>query len=119
MAFTRKNFDKLWTKAEDFPTYQDSEAQVREDLQYHPDALLGFIRSLITELEAKGAAASLGAVNEAGGSTTIQGVLNSHAETMAQLAEDIKEAASGGVPSLVRSSAVDFSAGSWGEATNG
>lgn len=113
MAFTRLEFKKDWTREADFPTYQDSEAQVRADLQYHPNALRDFINdTLLAALEAKAAAGSLGAVKD-GAAETVQSVLDRHAEELAQLVEDVKTVSSGGVPSVVRSSAVAFSANGW------
>lgn len=61
MAFTKLAFERDWNRVEDFPTYQDSEQQVRADFQYHPDAILKFINeTLLKELEEKTAAAQLG-----------------------------------------------------------
>lgn len=119
MAFTKLNYGRDWTKAEDFPTYQSDEAQVRADLQYHPDAVKDYINNtLLKALEAKKAASALGAM-DGEAAATIQNVLNSHAERIAQLAEDIREAASGGVPSVVQSTTVNFEADSWATATDG
>lgn len=113
MAFTKVEFEKDWTRAEDFPAYQDSEAQVREDLQYHPNALRNFINKLIRELEAKNAAGALGAVNADGAADTIQNVLNSHNEELARLAEEISAVVSGGVQAALRNVAVTFEEDSW------
>lgn len=118
MAFSRLTFGRDWTKETDFPTYQDSEEQVRADLQYHPNALRDFINGLLDALEAKTAAANIGALNGDAG-TTVQSVLDSHAEEMEQLAEDIKTVAGGGVPSVVQSTAVTFGAASWIASTDG
>jgi hypothetical protein len=61
MAFTKLAFERDWNRVEDFPTYQDSEQQVRADFQYHPDAILKFINeTLLKELEAKTASANIG-----------------------------------------------------------
>ena len=118
MAFNKLTFGRDWTKETDFPTYQDSEEQVRADLQYHPNALRDFVNGLIDALAAKTASANMGAMD---GETesTVQGVLNSHAKTMAQLAEDIRTVSGGGVPSVVRSAAVTFNAASWVSAAGG
>ena len=113
MAFTRLKFQKDWRREADFPTYQDSEEQVRADLQYHPDALRDFLNDeLLPALENKGAAALLGAaIGE--GAATIQSVLDRHAENLTQLAEDITTLAAGGVPAVVRGAEVKFSDESW------
>lgn len=113
MALTRLSYEKDWNKAEDFPTYQTDETQVRADLQYHPDAVKDYINNtLLCSLEEKDAAAELGAAAD-GAKTTIQSVLDSHKASIAQLKEDIETVASGGVPSVVMSSSVTFSADSW------
>lgn len=117
MAFTRLNFGRDWTKETDFPTYQDSEEQVRADLQYHPNALRDFINSMLSALEAKTASGSIGAKN-GDTASTVQDVLNSHAAEMQRLAEDIRTVSGGGVPSVVKSSTVTFTAESWAAAGN-
>ena len=113
MAFTKLEFKKDWTRENDFPTYQDSEQQVRADLQYHPNALRDFINSLLDTLEAKAAAENLGAVNKNGSADSVQNVLNAHDAELERLAGDIRTAVSGGVPSVVQSSTVTFTADSW------
>lgn len=112
MAFKRLTFGRDWTKETDFPTYQDSEEQVRADLQYHPNALRDFINGLLDELEARTASESVGALN-GDAVSTVQSVLNAHAEQMKQLADDIRTVSGGGVPSVIKSSTVTFSAESW------
>lgn len=114
MALTKLNYGKVWTSAEDFPTYQPDETQVRADLQYHPDAVRGYINdTLLPALEAKGAAAELGAVDAYGNKATIQGVLDGHNAELAQLEEDLETLAAGGVPSVVMSTFVSFTEESW------
>ena len=117
MALTRLSYEKDWKRAEDFPSYQSDETQVRADMQYHPDAVKEYINNtLLVALEAKSAAAELGAADESGSRTTIQSVLDSHRAGLAELKEDIVELAAGGVPSAAQSTAVSFSAGSWAAA---
>lgn len=119
MAFKKLEFKKDWTSVSDFPTYQDSEVQVRADLQYHPNAVRDFLnQTLLTELEAKTSAGNLGAVNENGTADTIQHILDSYNEKLVQMMEDIKTVAAGGVPSVVQSSTVTFSADSWAVVSN-
>lgn len=118
MAFNRLTFSRDWTKETDFPTYQDSEEQVREDLQYHPNALRDFINSLLAALEERTAAASIGAMND-DKAVTIQSVLNLYADKLADLAEDIRTVSGGGVPELVKSTAVTFAQESWINTSSG
>jgi hypothetical protein len=120
MSLTRLTFAKDWTNKNDFPTYQDNEAQVRADMQYHPNALRDFINDqLLSELESKNAASSIGAVNASGVAATVQSVLDSIATTLKQVTEDIKTISTGGVPSVVQSQSVVFNASSWAASANG
>lgn len=119
MAFTKLNYGKVWTRAEDFPAYQNDETKVREDMQYHPDAVKDFINSsLLKELEAEGAAAVLGAVDD-GTAATVQGVLDSHKTELEQLRRDMETVAGGGTPELVKSTPVNFTYDSWLETAEG
>lgn len=114
MSFDKLSFEKSWTSAKDFPTYQDSEERVRADMQYHPDALRDYLNNvLIPALEAKTAAASLGAQAANGDGTTVQIILNGIATELSTLAEDITTLTSGGVPAKVRCVPVAFTAESW------
>ena len=113
MALTKMTYGKVWTSRTDFPTYQTDEEQVRADLQYHPDAVRDYINNtLLKGLEAKGAAAELGAAED-GVHTTIQNVLDSHKASITQLKADIETVAAGGVPSVAQSTAVVFGTESW------
>ena len=47
MAVTPLSYAKSWENAEDFPTYQPDEAQVRADLQYFPAVLRTYINSVL------------------------------------------------------------------------
>ena len=113
MAFTRLTYERDWTKAEDFPTYESSEVQVRADMQYHPNAVKEFINTLLTTLEGQTAATSLGASDENGLATTMQSVLDTHAETLAHIQEEMDTMAGGGVPLSVQSVEVKFQKWSW------
>ena len=120
MSLTRLNFGKDWTNKNDFPAYEDNEAQVRADMQYHPNAVRDFINeTLLAELEAKGAASQLGAVDSSGVAATIQTILDGIAVSMKQMSDDIETLASGGVPSVVQSVAVPFTADSWSPTEDG
>lgn len=46
MALPELAYDKDWTKAEDFPTYEGDEAKVRSDLQYLFNQILTFINEV-------------------------------------------------------------------------
>lgn len=114
MALTKLTYGKVWTSNSDFPTYQTDEEKVREDLQYHPDAVKNYINNILLKaLEAKGAAAELGAADADGVKGTVQSVLDSHKASLAQLKEDIETVASGGVPSVLQNTAVTFTTSSW------
>lgn len=53
MAFTLFNFTKSWRNAQDFPTFEPSEAQVRDDMQSLFDELKAGLNRLIGELKAE------------------------------------------------------------------
>ena len=75
MAFKRLNFTKTWLSPVDFPTEEDSEAQVRADLQLlHEEARQG-LNGLAGELESAAAAESLGAKDLTGAPATVQQLL--------------------------------------------
>lgn len=55
MGLPELSYEKVWTSAEDFPTYEGSEEQVRRDYQYHPDAVKDYINEqLIPALQGVG-----------------------------------------------------------------
>ena len=47
MAVDSLSFTKVWTEPSDFPTFESSEDKVREDLQFHPDAIKDYINEQI------------------------------------------------------------------------
>ncbi len=99
MAFERLKYGKSWEDPTDFPTYEDSEAQVRADLQYHPDAVRDFINEkLIAALEGPEGAASLGVTGTAQGSKTLQAVLDEYMARFERVDDDIRLVAAGGQP---------------------
>ena len=113
MAFKELTYGKVWTSAEDFPTYQNDEQQVRADMQYHPDAVKDYINNqLLKELSEKGAAANLGALLD-GAAASVQGVLDNHMAALSQLRSDMESLAGGGTPDLVKSTPVNFLHDSW------
>lgn len=113
MAFTRLEYEKDWTRAEDFATHENSELQVRADLQYHPNAVRDFINAMLSALESEAAAASLGALDKNGASATMQSVLDHHADTLALLRDDMDVLAGGGVPLSAQCAEVKFTKTSW------
>lgn len=76
MAFKRLNFTKTWLSPVDFPTEEDSESQVRADLQCLHDEAKNGLNALAAELEAESAAENLGARDETGAKTTVQQLLS-------------------------------------------
>ena len=50
MAFTPLTFTKSWENAEDFPTYEPDETQVRADLQYLYDEIRDAFNGLVAAL---------------------------------------------------------------------
>lgn len=47
MAVNELSFGKTWESSTDFPTIEPNEAQVRADLQYHPDAIKDYINDTL------------------------------------------------------------------------
>jgi len=76
MAFNELEFTKTWLSPSDFPTEEDSEQQVRADLQQLHDEAKNGLNGLIRELQAASAAESLGAADENGAKTTVQQLLS-------------------------------------------
>lgn len=114
MAFERLQYGKSWEDPADFPAYEDSEAQVRADLQYHPNAVRDYINEkLIAALEGPEGAASLGVTGTAQGSKTLQAVLDEYMARFERVDDDISVVAAGGIPTQAQCVAVPFSAGDW------
>ena len=119
MAFTRLDYEKDWTRAEDFPTHESSEVQVRADMQYHPNAVRDFLNALLSTLESAAAAQSLGAADENGAAATLQAVLDKHAESLTLLRDDVETLAGGGVPLSAQCTEVKFKKANWVSTTGG
>ena len=119
MSFERLEFEKTWLSSTDFPTYEDSEQQVRSDLQYHPEALRAFLNEvLLPALEAPDAAGSIGAsVGETTG--TLEEVLQGQMAAIEQVNEDIETLAAGGVPPAAQCVRVEFTKESWSAGAEG
>ena len=88
-SFTRFSFKRLWTSAEDFPTIEVSEEQVRADMQALHDEMKDGLNHLMDELETKqaesNAADSIGALTPEGSASTVQKVLNALHTAMQKL----------------------------------
>lgn len=90
MSLTRLEYKKTWTSSGDFPTYEDSEQQVREDLQYHPDAIRDYLNgTLLPEVEKEQSTAAEG--------------LQKAQETLERQQEQIEELAFGETPTVIKS----------------
>jgi len=112
MPFDRLNFGKVWTNEKDFPTYETSETQVREDMQYHPDAVKRYINEvLLPALEGPGAAGLIGDAQQGDLAATLADFVE-HFESNDQAIRDL---AAGEAPEAVRSAVVEFSAEGWAE----
>ncbi len=89
MAFSSFEFTKSWENAQDFPTYEESEAQVRADLQFLHNELRDGLNRLIEQLNDPAGAGSLPIAPVEGlTATTVQ-------EAIAQAVEQIQNAAAG------------------------
>lgn len=90
MSLTRLEYKKTWTSSGDFPTYEDSEQQVRSDLQYHPDAIRDYLNgTLLPEVEKEQSTAAEG--------------LQKAQETLERQQEQIEELAFGETPTVIKS----------------
>lgn len=77
MAFKRFTFTKFWTDKTHFPSYEDNEDKVRTDMQELHDQSAAGLNALMDDLEAKDAAASIGARGADGQTaSTVQERLN-------------------------------------------
>lgn len=110
MAFTRLDFKKLWTNEKDFPTYEGSENQVRQDMQYHPDAIRTYLNeTLLKELEGSSGAGHIGDSQKGTLADTLVEIFR-HFE---QNDQDIRDLASGESPEAVRAARVEFDTTGW------
>lgn len=102
MAFARLHYKKDWNNPADFPTHEDSEAQVRLDLQFHPDAVRDYVNdTLLPALEDGRGAVELGTTEG-----SLQAVLD-------QIKADLQTLAAGGAPSVSQCVRVDFEQDGW------
>lgn len=109
MSFTRLAFLKSWLSNTDFPTLEESESKVREDFQYHPDAIKEYLNNVfLREMENNGA----DSIGTSDGRSVDQflAYLNTRAE---EIDEAIKSIASGGAPDAFKASKVPFAENEW------
>ena len=117
MAFTRLNYEHSWTdkpwtgEGAFFPTYQDSETQVRKDLQYHPDVIRDAFNKFLDELAAATAAEFIGDAQKG----TLAATLTDIYTTLKTLDENLRSLADGDTPDAWRSKIVEFGAEDWTE----
>ena len=110
MGFTKLEFLKSWLSSKDFPTVEESETQIRQDFQYHPDAIRQFLNEvLLAELEGGDAAKSLGTED----GRSIQKYLDDVQGYAARLNEIVNTLVSGGTPDAWTASKVVFTAEEW------
>ena len=82
MAFERLEFTKSWENPQDFPTYEQSEAQVRADLQLLHEETRQGINRLVDALNDSAAAAQLPFSGEGLKAETVQeAILETYAAT--------------------------------------
>lgn len=76
MSYLEKlEFSKDWTKAEDFPTYEPDESQVRADLQLLHDEAKAAINALVEKLESSEFASHLAVSTEGMAATNLAAAL--------------------------------------------
>ena len=102
MALTRLEYKKTWTSSGDFPTYEDSEQQVRADLQYHPDAIRNYLNGTV--------APAVEGLEEA--QTQMGEKLDEHGQAIVDLA-------AGNPPEAVKAARVEFGAEDWAALLDG
>ena len=124
MSFERLKFERLWTVKDEtdqkgFRTYQDSEDQVRADLQYHPDAIKNFLDGLLDVLESAKAAGLIGVdadeevLARTDGEGTVAAVLRDLYNEVARVEGMIDDILTSGTPDALRSAMVGFGENTW------
>ena len=103
MAIDQFSFSKTWRDAEAFPTYQDNEAQVREDLQVLHDELAAYVNGSVVP-----------AVNAA------ERTAQDTAEAVSALTTTVDETVLGQIPdgSLTAAKLSDGAAAGWEDVTD-
>lgn len=96
MSLTRLEYERSWHRSGDFPTHEDSEQQVRADLQYHPDAIRDYLNQTVAPA-VDGLEQSRQAMEQ---------TLETHQQAIVDLSV-------GTPPEAVRAARVDFAAEEW------
>lgn len=110
MAFPKLEYTRLWTRDSDFAKYVDSETQVREDLQYHPDAIATYINDvLLPAMQGTEGAANIGDTY----SGTVAGTIRQIKSELEEQAEAIVNLSLGDSPESIRSATVTFEKNDW------
>lgn len=105
MAFPKLEYTRLWTRDSDFARYVDSETQVREDLQYHPDAIATYINDvLLPAMQGTEGAANIGDTFSGTVAETIEDIKNE----LADQAKDIEDLMLGEEPDSIRAAMVSI-----------
>ena len=123
MAFKRLEYTKSWERDDPdtgFIRYETSETQVRKDIQFLHDEVKNFINDgFMQELESVGSEQpeDLSGADHIGDKYegTVGATLAALFARAAANHEDILSLAGGGVPDVVKSSVVDFTAEGWAE----
>jgi len=120
MPFTRLEYKRVWTVDDDdeqgFRTYQESEEQVRKDLQYHPDEIKNFINDwLLKELESGEAASLIGA----GENLTLADALRDLYGEIDRLDNELVNVTVGDLPGALRGNLVGFEETAWAAGDTG
>lgn len=84
MGFTRFQYSKSWRSAEDFPTYEDDEGKVRDDMQSLFDEARDAVNRLIGELKAENLPFAKSAALNAENVQSAIGLLQTRLQELAQ-----------------------------------
>lgn len=125
MPFEKLKFARLWTVIDEtdttgFRTYQDSEEQVREDLQYHPNAIRDFLNDkLLPALESEAAAESIGVTMTGSEAKTLAGALAYIAGQFVNIYKSIESVTKEKLPEGMSAKAITFAETEWVTAEDG
>ena len=82
-------YERVWTNRQDFKTYEDSEDEVRADLQYHPNVIKDYINQwLLPNLNTIDAADLSFESSEAVPATTVQDAIENVQEQLVGITQD-------------------------------
>ena len=110
MAIKTLEYEKLWTEPNDFATKETSETKVREDLQYHPNAVRTYINDiLIPSLIGAEGSANIGH----GEGSTLAAKIQQMDLRADELRRDLENVTLGDTPESIRAVEVKFEIGDW------